>query len=117
MMKRITWINLVLGIWLIISTLVIGYSAASVAVTNNIIIGVVIVACSWWMLAAMVGADWCGWLQLLCGIWLIIAPFALRYSGLTHVMGNDAIVGIIVFIVSLIETQAPTHLPMRTTHP
>src|SRR5579864_1392735 len=115
-MKRITWINLILGLWLIISPLVIGYSAASVAAANNIILGVVVVACSWWMLAAIAGADWCGWVQLLCGIWLIVAPFVLRYSELTHAVSNDAIVGIVVFIVSMVETQTFTHvLPMRTT--
>ena len=52
--------------------------------------------------------------QVLCGVWLIFAPFVLGYRALTSALTNDLIIGIIVLIVGLIETQTAEHAPMRT---
>lgn len=46
------------------------------------------------------------WLIVLAGIWLIVAPFILGFSGTTLSM-NDVITGIIIAIVSLIAIGMP----------
>jgi hypothetical protein len=111
-MKRISWINLILGIWLIISPLLIGYSTSHVPAGNNVVLGVLLIASSWWILVS--DTIEVGWFQILCGFWLIIAPYVLRYHALTSATANDVIVGIMALIVGVIETQAMAHPPMKT---
>lgn len=41
-----------------------------------------------------------GWLGIIFGIWLIIAPFVLGYSNVVNAMWNDIILGILVTIGS-----------------
>ena len=116
-MKRVIWINLVLGVWLIISPFVIGYfvpsASSTVAVANDGILGVLLVACSWWIVAAMAANVGVSAFQVLCGIWLIIAPFVLRYRELPVATVNDVAVGVLVLIVSAIETWRLARPPIR----
>jgi len=37
-----------------------------------------------------------GWIGIILGIWLIIAPFVLRYQNITNAMWNDIILGVLV---------------------
>jgi hypothetical protein len=113
-MKRISWINLLLGIWLLISPLAIGSTAVSTTVGNNVVLGIMLIASSWWILAAANHVSGVNWFQMLCGIWLVIAPFVLRYRAMTHAMGNDVITGVIVFIVGLLESDMFAHRSMKT---
>ena len=113
-MKRVIWINLVLGVWLIIAPFVLGYSGSStVAIANDGILGVLLVACSWWIGAAMAAQVSVSGFQILCGIWLIIAPFVLRYRELPLATVNDVAVGIVVLLVSLIVTWTITRPPIK----
>ena len=41
-----------------------------------------------------------GWIGIILGIWLIIAPFALRYQHITFAMWNDIILGVLVALSS-----------------
>ena len=41
-------------------------------------VGVLLIACSWWMLAAAAGQIAAGGLQFLAGLWLIAAPLLLN---------------------------------------
>jgi len=113
-MKRVSWINLILGIWLLISPFAIGTTAMSAAVGNNVVLGILLIATSWWILAAVHQVVGVSWFQMLCGIWLVIAPFVLHYRAMSHAFANDVVVGIIVFVVGLIESQALVHRPVKT---
>jgi SPW repeat len=113
-MKRASWINLILGIWLIISPFAFGSMGLRVTAGNNIVLGILLIASSWWILAMVTRAVGVSWFQMLCGIWLVIAPFVLQYRAVTHALANDVVVGIIVFVVGLIESQAFEHRPMKT---
>jgi hypothetical protein len=113
-MKRVSWINLILGIWLLVSPFAIGTTAMSATVGNNVVLGVLLIATSWWILAALNQVVGVSWFQMLCGIWLVIAPFVLHYRAVSHALANDVVVGIIVFVVGLIESQALVHRPVKT---
>jgi SPW repeat len=114
-MKRASWINLILGVWLIFSPFALGSMGMHVAVGNNVVLGILLIASSWWILAAATEAVGVSWFQMLCGIWLIISPFILQYQGLTHAMANDVVVGIIAFVVGLLESQALAHTRVTTS--
>jgi len=104
-MKRIIEINLILGIWLIASPFVLAYAAGHApAVSNDIVIGVLLVACSLWIVATPVTPYSAVAFEGLCGVWLIAAPFALRERALAHAVANNVIVGAVVLLASLTET-------------
>jgi len=113
-MKRVSWINLILGIWLVMSPYVLGLTGVTATVANNIVLGIVLIATSWWILATTIDMPGVGLFQTLCGIWLVIAPFVLKYSAMTHALANDIVVGVIVFIVGLVESQALAHRRIKT---
>ena len=51
------------------------------------------------------GASWVSWIQILAGLWLILAPFILGYSGTPR--GNDIVLGLIVGILAIIALASP----------
>lgn len=112
-MKRVSWINLILGVWLVISPYVLGSTALRATVGNDIVLGILLIASSWWILATAAEVLGVSWFQMLCGIWLVIAPFVLSYRAMTHALANDVVVGVIIFIVGLLESQAVAHRPVK----
>lgn len=50
---------------------------------------------------------WEEWLEMLCGAWLVIAPFALGYAGATRTL--HMIVGALVFLLAAIELWQDTN--------
>jgi hypothetical protein len=113
-MKRVSWVNLILGIWLVISQYVLGSTGAVATVANDIILGILLIATSWWILAATTEVLGVSWFQMLCGVWLVIAPFVLSYHAMTQALANDVVIGVIVFIVGLLESQPLAHRPVKT---
>ena len=104
-MKRITWINLIAGLWLIAAPFVLGYSTSAIAVAEDVTMGILVAAFSWWILAAMAPPVGAAWFQILSGIWIIVAPFALVY-GLPTATYNDVLFGILVLVIGAIESRA-----------
>ena len=52
------------------------------------------------------------WIEVVAGLWLIVAPFILKYSATAGAMWNDIVLGVIVGVVGLIAafgkgTSAP----------
>jgi hypothetical protein len=111
-LKDITWVNLLLGIWLIVGLFALGVARLSpVALTNNIIIGVLVLVMSWWVITAAAPPTGAAWFQVFCGLWLLASPFVLKYRQLRTVAGNDIVVGIIVIAVALAEARAVARRP------
>ncbi len=100
-MKNITWINILLGIWLIIAPFAlrtVGEHGAWTA--NDVILGILLIVASWAIVAAARPAQGAAWFEVICGIWLVVAPFILRYSNGPVKLGNDVISGIIAIVVA-----------------
>ena len=106
-MKGITWINLLLGVWLLAAAIARGMAGA--AMTNDFILGILLIAFSWWILGAMTPPVGTAWFEMLCGLWLIIAPFALGYSAMRSSTVNDVVVGIVTIIVGAVAAAAIAH--------
>ena len=51
--KYLNWINAVLGLWLIIAPFILGYSSATVAMWNDIVIGLVALVLGAWAALAV----------------------------------------------------------------
>jgi len=102
-------LNVIAGIWLIISPFILSFNGLQPALWNTLIVGIIVV-----ILAGIRAGNptlyvGLSWLNLLLGIWLIVAPFLLMYSGFQVPLWNDIILGIIVGVLALWSAlEAPT---------
>ncbi len=108
-MKGIIWINLLLGVWLLLASFAMAATGAVTA--NNVVLGILLIACSWWMLAAIAPPVGVAWFEILCGIWLIVSPWALNYATFRPSTGNDVVSGIIAIVVAAIAARAVAQTP------
>ena len=44
----VSWLNLVLGVWVLISPWALGFSAYHVAMTNNVVMGIIVIILAGW---------------------------------------------------------------------
>jgi hypothetical protein len=107
-MKHIIGLNVILGVWLVLSPFAFGY-ATTAAAWNDVIVGLVIIGCAWCVVAEAPGAALCSACGVVCGAWLMLAPFMLNYR--LTAFGYDVIIGALVLVISAIETWRVTHRP------
>jgi len=92
-------VNFVLGVWLILSPWVFGFVSDQTPTWNAWAIGVIIAIAA---LAALVSFNkWEEWVNVVLGIWLIVSPFILGFSGLMDALWNQVVVGILVGILAI----------------
>lgn len=107
-------INILAGIWLIISPGVLGFSNSAVQ-TNNVWLGFIVGVLA--LIRAIVPEArtmWLSWINILAGIWLIISPFALGFTS-TAQRTNDIILGIIVGVLAIWSSGATLTSHSTTT--
>jgi hypothetical protein len=96
-------VNVIVAIWLIAAPLALGYADVTSALVNDYIVGSVVLGVaavriarpSWHPLFSLV--------NLVLGVWLLVAPFALHHEGLSAEWWSDIVAGIIVAIESSIS--------------
>jgi hypothetical protein len=93
-----SWVNVLLGIWLIISPFVVQYPIHR-AIWNNVVAGIIVIAVGLIRFGMRRQPQW-SWLNLILGIWTIIAPFAVGFFSMTLTWSN-IVVGILVAAVAL----------------
>lgn len=89
------WVNVLFGVWLIISPFIWGYSDNAVAAWNSYILGIAVALFA--IIALFSPQAWEEWVNLILGVWLIISPFVLAFSsGLADATWTNIIMGILV---------------------
>lgn len=102
------WINVLAGIWLIIAPFALGYGNSDGA-TNDIWLGIIVGVIGFIRLFTTVRGMWLNWVNLIAGLWLIIAPFTMTYAA-TATVWNDIILGLVVLGCSIWAFgQTPSH--------
>jgi hypothetical protein len=108
-------LNLILGIWLIISAFILAATAA--AFWNNVLVGIfVLVLASTRVSRPTVSTKPLGWTNAVVALWLIIAPFVLGYVSLAETW-NSIGVGVLLLIFAAWSASLPRSMPAtgRTT--
>jgi hypothetical protein len=90
--------NIVLGLWLAISPWAIGFITAAV-LWNNLIVGIALIAVAGMRYAVRDRVAVPGWVNVVLGGWLIIAPFIFSYT-LVGATWNSIIVGALAVILA-----------------
>ncbi len=101
-------IIVLVGLWLIVSPFLLGYAGNAVALWDSIIIGIVIGAIALVRAYSTGASFWLSWFSFVLGLWLIIAPYVLSYSGLNFEHWNTTLVGIVVASLSAWSALTPT---------
>jgi hypothetical protein len=98
------WIVLIFSLWLIVASLIpgiVGSKGANIA--DFLIVGVVLLIAGIFMLGTSKVA---GWIELLLGIWLIIAAFIPGITGSKGAaLANGLVVGIIALILAFFDRK------------
>jgi hypothetical protein len=109
----IDWINLILGFALLISPWVMGF-ATGTPMLNAVIGGVIILAVA--IMALVSFARWEEWVNLILGLWVLISPWILGFSGIVAAMQTHVVIGIAVAVLAAVELWlVMRHRPTRTT--
>src|SRR5204863_1475686 len=103
--------NFILGAILILSPWIFGYPTGLQS-QNAVVSGIAIVVLSIAALAAF--AIWEEWLNLIVGLWAIVAPWVLGFQG-TTAMTVHVIIGVAVAVLAAVELWILSHNPPRLT--
>jgi len=101
--KTLNWLVALAGLWEVIAVFILGYTASSTALWNALIVGVALLVLGVW--AALSNQEttdkFLDWINVVIGVWLIIAPFILGYSAIVAAIWNDIIVGLVVVVLEV----------------
>jgi len=105
-------LNILLGIWLVLSPFVLGFNHNLAATWNNIAVGIALVVVE---LAAELGGDALQALVVPLGAWLFGSPFILGIHN-TPFMANNISMAFVVIAVGAIRDsfRRPNMLPHST---
>lgn len=93
----ISWVNVALGIWLVIAAFVFRHSIGG-GITENVIAGLFVCLAALWSAVAfrpqlsLIASV----TVVLTGLWVLVAPFVLGYERESAAVANDLIVGIAI---------------------
>jgi hypothetical protein len=94
------YLNLILGIWLFLSPWLLSYSGTNTTASWNAwIFGVALVVFS--AIAVSMPQTWEEIINLLIGIWMVISPWVLGFTGARSPESNAVIVGILAIVFSV----------------
>jgi SPW repeat-containing protein len=89
-------LNVIAGIWLIISPFVLGYGGGD-AYWNPIVFGAIVAVVALARLGGAYRATWLAWLNMAIGVWLFISGFWLASTA--RASWNEWILGVVVFVL------------------
>jgi len=91
--------NALLGVWLLLSPWVSRFSGDITATVNSVVVGVALLAAA--LGAMLMPRAWEEWTEAVLGLWLIVAPWVLGYSGLANALYASVVIGIVVLALAL----------------
>lgn len=97
---RLSGVNMLLGLWIMISPFVLGFHQFLPAVRNNTAVGVGIAFFALLRLSSIENQPVWSWCNTLLGLWLIISPFLLGFAHLPPAMLNNLLAGALVQLLA-----------------
>jgi len=86
--------NLILGVWLAVSPMALGYMTDTTPALNANVVGIVIAVAA---AAALISFHmWEEWVNMALAVWLIVSPFVLDYVSHSNALWNQIVVGLLV---------------------
>jgi hypothetical protein len=102
-MKSLSWLNVVLGIWMILAPWVLVYQNGTAA-AEDVVLGVAIIGAALWTVNK--GTPAAIWTEVILAGWVFIAPWVLAYGDVPRAVTNDIVMAILVAAVAWGSTPA-----------
>ena len=99
-------VNFFLGIWVLISPFVIGFSGFRGLMLNNVIVGVIVLIVAAVQAWGTTPAGGLGGINLILGLWLIVTAFVFDVQGIPAIVWNQIISGAVVAILAAVSAFA-----------
>ncbi len=96
--KALDIVNVVIGLALVLSPWVLGFSAEQAAAWNAWVVGALIALIAAGALFAF--AAWEEWANLVLGIWAVLSPWILGFAAVSAAMWVHVIAGLIVAVLA-----------------
>jgi hypothetical protein len=111
-MKWASWVNVLLGLWLVASPWVLGYGYGP-AVVHDVVLGITIGAVALWSATVPSTQIAPAWINVALGLWLIVAPWMLGLaSTVAYASTNDPLIGILTMIFAGIRIATARPVPV-----
>ena len=92
-------INVIAGVWLLLSPWILGFGNTYALSPNNVFWGIVVALLAasrlWWHQGA-----WASWTDFVLGVWIVSSPYILGTDSQRFII-NNLIVGLVVIAMSL----------------
>jgi len=95
-MRSLSWINFVLGLWLIVAAFVLSAGTGPI-MAEEIALGVIIAVFAY--LSAVRPSSVVSWIVVLAGLWTLLGPSIIGYGAMHASRANDVVVGIVVLVL------------------
>lgn len=90
------WAGAAVGIWLLVSPWVLGYSDHFAPTANAVLFGITLAAVELMHLGKHRDAE--EWIDLFAGLWLVASPAALGFGTLAPALINTVVVGLLTIM-------------------
>jgi hypothetical protein len=107
-MKPASWVNVLLGLWLIISPWVLRLDGGAAA-ANNVALGFLVLIVAIFSIVAAPENHAAAWVNVGAGIWVFISPWVVGYATQSAALKNDAVVGVLVVLFGLLRMAGGGH--------
>ena len=94
------WLNMILGLALIVAPFALGYNTNVTAFWSSIILGAVIALASGYKAFAKDAAHWEDWVDVVAGVIAVLVPFVFGFSTLVTALWACVVLGVIVAALS-----------------
>lgn len=96
-------VNAVLGAWLILSPWALGFSDDAAAMWNFVVAGVLLLAAA--LGAIFVPQAWEEWTESVLGLWMVVSPWIVGFSGVDAAKADAVLSGLIILTLALWALQ------------
>jgi len=87
------------GVWLLLSPFILRFGVPA-GITNNVLVGIVIAVLAIVRFSGAYSQSWISWINVVLGVWVLISPWVLQFSGFHTATMNNVILGIIVVVLA-----------------
>jgi SPW repeat-containing protein len=103
-MKGVSWVNLILGIWLLVAPVVLHTSGRPAM--SSLASGLILIVIAALSLRTSASNHLPAWINLAVGFWVFFSPWALHLTDDTSVMVKSALTGPLIMIFALARSSA-----------
>jgi hypothetical protein len=111
-------LNFLIGLWLIASPWIYGFTGNGAATWNRVIVGIIIAVFAGIRLVSALTTPWLSWVNAALGVWVFFSPWIFGYAGNGGALWNSIVLGVVVVILGVWSALAGgssrgLHMPTR----